>query len=193
MRRAGAHSTSMESLALTLAMIWGLHLPRGSQVHLLSDGETSIGAALGTTALPRAAEDQACIFAALSRSVFLLTEARGHCWHVHHVTGHSNHPANELVDAFARSACGPDFANSAAISAAVDRLCAAPDKDWIWLLPSSRWHASLPSLWLLNSGLAAGQVSKEVPASVAKQLPCAKRQPPQGPSSQYQLRFALLL
>ena len=39
----------MESLALSLAMLWGLHLPRGSQVHLLPDGDSSVRAALGLT------------------------------------------------------------------------------------------------------------------------------------------------
>ena len=187
---AGTHSTSMESLALSLAMLWGLHLPRGSQVHLLSDGDSSVRAALGLTALPRACADQACIFATLSRSLFLLTEARGHCWHVQHVKGHSQHPANELVDAFARSACADDFCNRVEIHSAISSLCQEPDKEWIWLLPDSRWHQSLPTLWLLRSGLAAAQVSRHVPESVSKQLPCCRQQDAPEPSRRYTLRFA---
>ena len=176
---AGTHSTSMESLALSLAMLWGLHLPRGSQVHLLSDGDSSVRAALGLTALPRACADQACIFATLSRSLFLLTEARGHCWHVQHVKGHSQHPANELVDAFARSVCADDFCNRVEIHSAISSLCQAPDRECcptaagtrpflpfgrfavVW--PRHRFLGTFLSLFLSSSHVAGNRLRLRLP------------------------------
>ena len=169
----------MESLALSLAMLWGLHLPRGSQVHLLSDGDSSVRAALGLTALPRACADQACIFATLSRSLFLLTEARGHCWHVQHVKGHSQHPANELVDAFARSVCADDFCNRVEIHSAISSLCQAPDRECcptaagtrpflpfgrfavVW--PRHRFLGTFLSLFLSSSHVAGNRLRLRLP------------------------------
>ena len=44
--------------------------------------------------------------------------------------------------------------------------------DWLWLLPCSQWHASLPSLFSVLDGHAAHDVDDSAPQSTLTQLPC---------------------
>ena len=168
---SGNHSAAMESLGIVLTQIWSFHLPRHTQIHLISDGDVSLRAAQGLCDLPRAANAETCGFGALSRSLFLLGQALGHQWHMHHIHGHTGQAANELVDAYARQACSCP-SHAAKDEHLVDALLTSRERDWLWLLPASHWHWTIPSLWHLRGGTAAQFVSKTVPASVCKHLPC---------------------
>ena len=168
---SGSHSAAMESLGIVLAQLWSLHLPRHAQIHLISDGDVSLRAAQGLCDIPRAGHDRACGLGALSRSLFLLGQAVGHQWHMHHIHGHTGQAANELVDACARQACSAPCHTVNEVNL-VDALLTSSERDWFWLLPASHWHWALPSLWQLRGGTAAQLVSKEVPTSVCKHLPC---------------------
>ena len=138
-------SDEAESAALAAAISWCASMPGHVSAVIHVDCDAARHFATGAWTLPPARHDHPCT-AAVSRALFILLESLGRAPWVVAVRGHSHHPWNELADVAAKAA-------SAACGNATDfcwpdwlALLRSPLLPWLWLLPSSSWHYSLPPL-----------------------------------------------
>ena len=138
-------SDEAESAALAAAVSWCASLPAHVTAVIHVDCDAARHFATGFWTLPPSGHDHPCT-AAVSRALFILLESLGRAPWIVAVRGHSQHPWNELADVAAKAAsaakgpaqnfCWPDWLT----------LLHSPLLPWLWLLPSSSWHYSLPPL-----------------------------------------------
>ena len=140
-------SGEAEAAGICAALSWALSLPVGLPFRIHTDCDWARCQAAGTWS-QGAKQVQGSAFS-LSRQLVLLHQALERDFALLPVRSHLGHPWNDLADSAARlvSTSGSQIVSPLARSwSSVLQSDVAP---WLWLLPMSRWHAALPTVWSL--------------------------------------------
>ncbi|CAE7949096.1 unnamed protein product, partial [Symbiodinium sp. KB8] len=130
---AAEHNIDAEAAALTVATAWAAAWPSNVPVHIWSDCETVVRAALGNADLHQ--EGRTARLLQSCRHLWQLLERREVPTQLHWVASHQGVPGNELADQIAKHARA---LNTPALPDAFFELIKHPGLPWLW-------HALRPS------------------------------------------------
>ena len=140
-------SGEAEAAGVCAALSWALSLPSGVPFRVHTDCDWARCQAAGLWGQGAKQVKGSAFF--ISRQLTLLHQALQRDFDLLPVRSHIGHPWNDLADAAARHVTAAGTSLVSPLAAAWSRVLQSEVAPWLWLLPGSRWHSALPTVWAL--------------------------------------------